>query len=156
MCERLLVLAVCFLAGLAPGQPLPKIALQPVFPKLACSNLVGMEEVPDGSRRFALVGQDGRILLVREGTDGSEAAELLNIEDRQPHVSLEQGLLGLAFHPGFKTNGLFYIYYSRQDPRRTILSEWKVSAGEAGRAETNTERILLEIPSLPKSTKPGK
>ncbi len=147
---RLIILAVCLTAALAAGrsegQPLPKVALRPVFPKLACSNLVWMEEAPDGSDRFAIVGQDGRVLIVRKGTDGSEAKELLNIEDRQLHVSLEQGLLGLAFHPGFKTNALFYLFYSRQNPRRSILSEWKVSSADPDRADTNTERILLDIP----------
>ncbi len=151
MCGRLIILtawlsAFFFAVGRVEGQPLPKIKLQPVFPKLACSNLVWMEQAPDGSDRFAIVGQDGRVVLVRKGTDGSEAKEFLNIEDRQPHVSLEQGLLGLAFHPGFKTNGLFYLFYSRQNPRRSILSEWKVSAGNPDRADTNTERILLDIP----------
>jgi glucose/arabinose dehydrogenase len=147
---RLLILAawlaVFFADGRVGGQPLPKIKLQPIFPKLQCSNLVWMEQAPDNSDRFAIVGQDGRVLLVRKGTDGSQAKELLNIEDRQLHVSLEQGLLGLAFHPGFKTNRLFYLFYSRQNPRRSILSEWKVSADNPDRADTNTERILLEIP----------
>jgi glucose/arabinose dehydrogenase len=150
MLGRLLILAAWFWAGLAAcrveGQPLPRITLHPIFPKLACSNLVGMEQAPDGSGRFALVGQDGRVLLVRKDTDGSEAKEFLNIEDRQPHVSLEQGLLGLAFHPGFKTNGLFYLFYSRQNPRRSILSEWKVAADDPDRADINTERILLDVP----------
>ena len=54
--------------------------------------------------------------------------------------------MSLAFHPGFKTNRLFYIFYCQQNPRRTILSEWKVSAADPNRADTNTERILLEIP----------
>src|SRR5580658_2938947 len=110
MSGRLCVLAVAcaaiFAARQIKGQPLPKIALQPVFPKLQCSNLVWMEQAPDGSDHFAIVEQDGGILLVRKGTDGSGAKEFLNLEDRQPHVSLEQGLLSLAFHPGFKTNGL--------------------------------------------------
>jgi glucose/arabinose dehydrogenase len=136
------VLAACQVEG----QPLPKISLRPVFPRLQCSNLVWMEQAPDGSGRFAVVEQDGRVLLVQKGADGSAANEFLNIEDRQPHVSLEQGLLGLAFHPGFKTNGLFYLYYSRQNPRRTVLSEWKVAAGNSDVADTNTERILMEIP----------
>ena len=128
------------------GQPLPRIALHPVFPKLECNNPVWMEQAPDGSDRFAIVEQDGRVLLARKGADGAGAKEFLNIEDRQLHVSLEQGLLGLAFHPGFKTNGLFYLFYSRQNPRRSVLSEWKVSAADPDRADTNTERILLEIP----------
>jgi glucose/arabinose dehydrogenase len=128
------------------GQPLPKILLRPVFPKLVCSNLVWMEQAPDGSDRFAIVEQDGHVLLVRKGEDGAEAKDFLDLEDRQPHASTEQGLLSLAFHPGFKTNGLLYVYYSRQNPRRTVLSECKVSAGDPNRADTNSERILLEIP----------
>jgi glucose/arabinose dehydrogenase len=147
---RLLILAAWLLAVVAAcqveGQPLPKITLCPVFPKLQCSNLVWMEQAPDGSDRFAIVEQDGRVLIVQKGADGSKAKEFLNIEDRQPHVSTEQGLLSLAFHPGFKTNGLFYLYYSRQNPRRTVLSEWKVSASDPDLADTNAERILLEIP----------
>jgi len=150
MCGRLLRFAVWLSAILATyqveGQPWPKISLRPVFPKLVCSNLVWLEQAPDGSDRFAIVEQDGDILLVRKGGDGAEAKSFLNIEDRQPHVSTEQGLLSLAFHPGFKTNGLFYIYYSWQNPRRTVLSEWKVSAGDPNRADTHSERILLEIP----------
>jgi glucose/arabinose dehydrogenase len=139
-------LSVVFAACQVVGQPLPKITLRPVLPRLQCSNLVWMEPVRDGSDRFAIVEQDGRVLFVHKGADGSEAKVFLNIEDRQPHVSLEQGLLSLAFHPGFKTNGLFYIYYSRQNPRRTVLSEWKVSASDPDLADTNSERILLEIP----------
>jgi glucose/arabinose dehydrogenase len=140
------LLAFVFAACQVDGQPWPRIALHPVFPKLQFSNLVWMAQAPDGSDRFAVVGQDGDILLVRKGADGAEAKEFLNLENRQPHVSTEQGLLSLAFHPGFKTNGLFYIFYCQQNPRRTVLSEWKVSAGDPDRADTHTERILLEIP----------
>ncbi|HUD45632.1 MAG TPA: PQQ-dependent sugar dehydrogenase [Candidatus Baltobacteraceae bacterium] len=142
------VLSLSFLvtAILAGAQPLPKIQLRQVFPKLECSNLVWMTEAPDGSGRFAIVGQDGRIVLARKGTDGSDAKVLLDIEDRQPHASLEQGLLSLAFHPGFKTNSLFYIFYSQQNPRRTLLSEFKISASDPDHADTNSERILLDIP----------
>jgi glucose/arabinose dehydrogenase len=145
-----LTISTWLYAVLAFGQitaaPLPKIVLRPVFPKLECSNLVGMVQAPDDTGRFALVAQDGDVLMVRKGAGGAEAKTFLNIEDRQPHASTEQGLLGLAFHPGFRTNGLFYLYYSRQNPRRTVLSEWKVSTEHPDVAETNSERILLEIP----------
>ena len=147
---RLFIVIACFWLGFGAcqlnAQPLPKVALRPVFSKLECSNLVWMEEAPDGSGRFVVVEQDGRILWVRKGTGGSDAKELLNIEDRHPHVSTEQGLLSLAFHPGFKTNGLFYIFYCQQGPRRTILSEWRISSSDPDLADTNAERILLEIP----------
>jgi len=138
--------AAMIAAGHLQGQPLPKIALRPVFARLPCSNLVWMEQTPDDSGRFAIVEQDGRVRLARKGGDGSDAREFLNLEDRNLHVSLEQGLLSLAFHPGFKSNGLFYLCYVRQNPRRTIISEWKILAASPDRADTNSERDLLEIP----------
>ncbi len=133
------------LTAWAADEPLPKVKLQPVFPKFKSENLVWMTPAPDGSDRFALVEQDGRIVTVKKGEDGSGAKELLNIEAWQPHTSTEQGLLSLAFHPGFKTNGLFYIFYSRENPRRTELTEWKVPPGQ-DRADTNSMRTLLQIP----------
>jgi glucose/arabinose dehydrogenase len=137
------------------AQPLPKIQLRQVFPKLECTNLVWMTEAPDDSGRFAIVGQDGRVLLARKGTDGSDAKTLLDIGERQPHASTEQGLLSLAFHPGFKTNPVFYIFYCQQNPRRTLLSEFRMSAGDPDRADTNSERILMEIPQPSEVHKAG-
>jgi glucose/arabinose dehydrogenase len=143
LCHALLL---CAATVVAAGEPLPKIALVPVFQKLQCSNLVWMVEAPDRSGRFAIVGQDGRVMLARKGTDGADAREFLNLEDRNPHTATERGLLSLAFHPGFGSNGLFYIFYCQQNPRRAVVSEMKVAAGNPDRAETNSERILLEIP----------
>jgi len=112
-----------------------------------------MEQVPDGSDRFAIVEEEGRVLLVQKGADGSKAKEFLNIEDRQPHVSTEQGLLGLAFHPGFKTNGLFYLFYSQQKPRRSVISERKVSAGDPDARTPMPNVSCWKFPSPPKSIK---
>ncbi len=105
-----------------------------------------MTEAPDHSGRFFIVEQDGRILVVKKGDDGSNATEFLNIEARKPHVDNEEGLLSLAFHPGYTSNGLFYIYYNQQNPRRSVISEFKVSATNASQADLASERILLTVP----------
>jgi quinoprotein glucose dehydrogenase len=155
----LLAQTFCLLAFavIASAQPLPKIELEPVFPSLQIDRPVWMSEAPDGSGRFFVVGQAGKILVMKKGSDGGGAKEFLNIVDRHPYFENEDGLLGLAFHPGFKTNGLFYIYYTQKNPAdqnlkpqnylfRSIVSEFKVSATDPDKADMTSERILLEVP----------
>jgi len=146
----------CVLVGwIAPAgaQPLPKVRLAPAYPALALDRDLWMSEAPDGSRRMFIAEQNGRILITQKGSDGSVAQEFLNITDRKPHIDKNnEGLLGMALHPGFKTNGLFYVYYNQLNtnrnalyPRRSVISEFKVSATNANLADLASERILLEV-----------
>jgi glucose/arabinose dehydrogenase len=139
--------ASCFLVALvsaAQAQPVPKIELKPKFPALALHLPVGMEQAPDGTGRFFILEQDGRMLTVGADSDGKDAKEFLNISDRKPHQFVEDGLLGLAFHPHFKSNGLFYIYYCLHEPRHSVLSELKVSS-DPNRADMKSERVVLDV-----------
>jgi len=135
------------------AQPLPPIEIRPIFPALSLNRTLWMSEAPDGTGRLFIVQQDGVILLVQKGSDGGQSKEFLNIVDRKPHVDNEEGLLSIAFHPGFKTNHLFYIYYNQQNPRpgsmfprHSVISEFKVSATDPDKADLASERILLEVP----------
>jgi glucose/arabinose dehydrogenase len=138
--------------GPLAAQPLPKIRLRPVFPALTLDRPLWMSEAPDGSGRFFIVGQGGQIVIAGKGTDGSKTSEFLNITDRHPATAYEQGLISIAFHPGFKSNGLCYIYYNQENsnppslyPYRSVISELKVSADDTNRADLKSERILLEV-----------
>ena len=149
---------LCLLATVAVAQPLPKVELRPVFPNLKLDRPVWMSQPPDGSGRYFVVGQAGKIVVFKKGSDGGGAKEFFNIEDRKPYNgSNEEGLMSIAFHPGFKTNGLFYVYYNQQnDPaqhsnplnfsRRSVISEFKVSATDPDKADLASERILLQVP----------
>ena len=141
----------------ASAQPFPEIKLQPVFPQLAGSGRpVWMSEAPDGSGRFFVVYQQGTIKIVHRGSDGADAKEFFNIVSREPNFDNEDGLLSMAFHPGFVTNGLFYVYYNQKNsedkcdspqnyPFRSVISEFKVSATNAEVADLASERIILQV-----------
>jgi glucose/arabinose dehydrogenase len=136
----------------ASAQPIPKVKLRPAFPALTVERALWISEAPDGSGRLFIVEQAGQIVIVQKGTDGAASSEFLNITNRHPYLSDEEGLMSMAFHPGFKTNGLFYIYYNQENTnqhslysRRSVISEMKVSATNPNAADLSSERILLEV-----------
>lgn len=143
---RGLFLSLTLMLPPASEAALPKLELREILSALHADRPMWMEDAPDGSGRVLVVEQQGRILLTRKGSDGAGAAEFLNIVNRKPLVENEEGLLGMAFHPQFKSNGLVYIFYSQQNPKRSVISELKVSATDPNKADLASERILLQIP----------
>jgi glucose/arabinose dehydrogenase len=144
--------ALILFALMAPGTisaEMPAISLRDAFPALELDRPIWMSEATDGSRRLFIVEQRGRVLIVRKGSDGASPVEFLNITARSPlhrDDQNEEGLLGFAFHPQFRSNGLFYIYYCQQDPKRSVISELKASSTDPDRADPQSERILLQVP----------
>ncbi|CAN9502597.1 unnamed protein product [Ophioblennius macclurei] len=60
----------------------------------------------------------------------------------------ERGFLGLAFHPHYRRNGRFFIYYSVQVDRqveKVRISEMRVSVTDMNVADSHSERVVLEI-----------
>ena len=95
----------------------------------------------DGSGRLFVVDKTGRIWVV---TDGQRADRpFLDIRSKVSKGA-EQGLLGLAFHPGFATDRRFYLDYTDRNGD-TVVSEWRVSGGDAGTADADSERVLLTV-----------
>ena len=128
-------------AAIAPQ--LQSIDVEVAFPNLSLERMVFLTHVGDGTDRLFLVLQPGRIMVFPNQSDVSRAEVFLDIRDRVNDRGNEEGLLGLAFDPGFAENGHFYVYYSASNPRRSVLSRF--SAGE-GQANPDSERIVLEVP----------
>lgn len=143
------VLAVAIGGGWVNSRGVEAYDLVPVFQNLEIERPVQIISPPDGSGRQFLVQQRGKILILPKDREASQAALFLDFTDRKMEAKdglFEEGLLGLAFHPKFKENGKFYVFYSQQDLKRSVISEIKVSADHADKADLSTERILLEMP----------
>lgn len=103
---------------------------------------------PDGAAdRLFVVERPGRIRIVEGGTLLEEP--FLDITGKVVRSdSDERGLLGLAFHPNYEENGLFYVHYSDEhDPNDTgdsIIEEYQVSL-EPNRADADSARLVLRV-----------
>jgi glucose/arabinose dehydrogenase len=124
---------------------LPSLDLKPAWPNLKFSRPLGMAEAPDGTHRQFVVEQDGRVWILPKDWNSAEPILFLDISDRKPHRDNEEGLLSLAFHPQFKANGLFYLFYSQQNPKRDVISEVRVAKTDSNKADLATERVVLEV-----------
>jgi glucose/arabinose dehydrogenase len=121
---------------------------QPVLPPVAVSlvKVVGglprpIGVVSAGDSRLFVVDQAGEILIV---DGGAVKGTFLDIRSRVATTGSERGLIGLAFHPGYAENGLFYVRYTvaSGDVR---ISEFHVSSNP-NKADPASERVLLTIP----------
>ncbi|WPO89511.1 PQQ-dependent sugar dehydrogenase [Chryseobacterium sp. HR92] len=57
----------------------------------------------------------------------------------------ERGLLGLAFHPQYSSNGYFFVYYNNP-AGNIIVARYSVSSTDSNVADPASEKILLNIP----------
>ncbi len=145
-CLQIAALAVVLPYCLRAADTLPNVKTQVVYPALKLNRPLWLCETPDGTKRIFVAQQDGKVLILPKNRTGTETNIFLDLTDRKPWEKNEEGLLGFAFHPKFKKNGKFYVYYTQQKPKRSVMSEFVVSKANPNQADRSSERILLEIP----------
>jgi uncharacterized protein (TIGR03437 family) len=107
------------------------------------SSPVYVTSARDGSNRLFIVEQPGRIKILPPGATATLPTPFLDITAKVAFGG-ERGLLGLAFHPQYKTNRRFFVNYTRQSDGATVVSEFKVSTSDPNVAETE-ERVIITI-----------
>ncbi len=127
------------------GSPDP-LPLEPerAFPRLRFERPLELTYAGDGSNRVFVVEQRGLIHVFPNRRDVDRTSVFLDIRDVVSRDDNEEGLLGLAFHPRYKDNGEFFVYYSTR-PRASIVSRFRVSPSDPNRADRRTEEILMRI-----------
>jgi glucose/arabinose dehydrogenase len=122
------------------------IALKAVnaYPKLKFEAPVEYTYADDGTNRVFVVEQVGRIRVFDNNENATSAGTYLDIRNKVAYGG-EMGLLGLAFHPKFKENGFFYVNYTKDNPRETVVSRFKASSANASTVEPGSEVVLFKF-----------
>jgi glucose/arabinose dehydrogenase len=100
----------------------------------------------DGSGRLFILERAGRIRIVKNGA--LLGTPFLDIDQIVNSAGGEQGLLALAFHPNYASNGLFYTVHTApiNSVNSVILSRFSRSAGNPDLANAGSQVTLLSIP----------
>ncbi len=121
------------------GLPAPAIGFEQIFDGL--NKPVDYIDANDGSGRFFILDQDGRV-LISVGGDLLETPWL----DLSQDVSTgsEQGLLGMALDPGFGDNGRVFVSYTDTEGNSQIV-RYTVDSGDANRLDPSSATTILSL-----------
>jgi glucose/arabinose dehydrogenase len=124
--------------------PLPALSTEVAFPNLKFQRPVVLSYPDDGSNLLFVVHQHAAtIVSFPNARETSDQREFLKLPDPINRGN-EEGLLGLAFHPRYKENGEFFVYYSANDmgTRHSVVSRFRVSRDDPRRADPASEERI--------------
>jgi glucose/arabinose dehydrogenase len=104
---------------------------------------VDIKNAGDSSNRLFIVEQSGTIRIYKNGSLLTKP--FLDVSSLVRYREGEQGLLSLAFHPNYKNNGYFFIYYTATNENVT-LARYRVSATNPDVANPSSGVILFSYP----------
>lgn len=143
-------LTIIFIAGFTLNQKKESLSIKVKIVADGILGPVAMDCPKDGSGRLFICEQNGKIKIIKnQKVNAVPFLDLGSKVDKGNMFYSEKGLLGIAFHPNYKTNGRFFIYYSaaskvKGSEHKSILAEYKVSSN-SDIANPGSEKILMEI-----------
>ncbi|MGH9194574.1 MAG: DUF5719 family protein, partial [Acidimicrobiia bacterium] len=133
----LVVASISFASPSADGAP--SISVQQLTAGL--SSPVALTHAGDGSGRIFITEQGGRIRIFEQGS--LLGAPYLDI-DPLVLTGGEQGLLSVAFHPSYETNGYFFVYYTNNSGNN-VVARYQASPPSADTVNAATGEVILTI-----------
>lgn len=103
----------------------------------------------DGSNRLFVGTQRGAVYVFPNDSKARSAKLFLDLRSKVADwkKNNEEGFLGLAFHPNYRSNRQFFVYYtSASDTRTSIISRFTTAADDSSQTEADSEEIVMEIP----------
>ncbi len=128
-----------------------QITYPTAFTGITFSSPVDVQHPPDGSDRLFVVERGGNIRIVDDifGTPAKLGTAFFTVPDGTFVFGSERGLLGMAFHPDFATNGYFFVYYTVNPPgsvgTRTVVSRFTISGANPNLTDYTTELDIIGV-----------
>ena len=128
------------------GQTTPTYTydIENAFPNLSFSDPVGIYDTGDGTDRLFVVEKGGKIYVINNTPSTSVKLIFLDVSLEVSSTG-ERGLLGLAFHPDYGSNGYFYVYYTKTGSGDSKISRFKVDNSNVNLANASSEFTIKEI-----------
>lgn len=115
------------------------------YPNLTITLPVIFTHAGDGTDRIFVGSQRGAIHVFPNDQDVEQTTVFLDIEHRVTCQG-EEGLLGLAFHPSYRDNGEFFVYYTPAAVANTsVISRFHVLPDDPDRADPTSEEEIMRI-----------
>ncbi|MFC5410312.1 PQQ-dependent sugar dehydrogenase [Larkinella bovis] len=114
------------------------------FPNVSFNRPVEFTVPNDGSNRVFVLEQEGKIRVFANHSATRTAPVFLDLT-RKVSSEGEMGLLGLAFHPDFKQNGYFYVYYTKRNPLESVIARYQATTPGLTTVNPATETVLLRF-----------
>ena len=129
-----------------PSNPNPptSVQTQQVFAGVGLSSPTALRQAPGDSSRWFALNQGGDITVFDNDDVGATGSTFLDISSRVTSGG-ERGLLGLAFHPDFATNGEVFVSYTAPSPLTSIVSRFRSFDGNQTLDPTSEEIILTVL-----------
>jgi glucose/arabinose dehydrogenase len=129
--------------GAASGSALPGLKLTPVVDGFASP--VYLTQPRGETERMFVVEKAGTIRILRGGA--IVETPFLDISNQVSERNEEMGLLGLAFHPDYASNGRFFVYYANiaDGPSVRRLVEYTRSSADPDLADPASAKVLLQF-----------
>jgi len=127
-----------------PAPPPPTLQVELVLVASGFTSPLDIQQAGDGSGRLFVVEQGGTIKIIQSGN--VLGTPYLDISSSVASGG-ELGLLGLAFHPNFTSNGCFYVNYTstRNGKLQTFISEFRAATAAANTVNTTSEQNLFTV-----------
>src|SRR5688572_2241167 len=141
VCRVILIALLMPCAMVSSAQTFPANFSQ-VSVATGISNPTVMAFAPDG--RIFVAQQNGALIVIKNGAKLATPAIQLTVNS-----SGERGLIGIALHPGFSTNGFVYLYYTLSSGARNRVSRFTMSGDIIS---ASSEVVILDLDPLSSAT----